>query len=372
MRTFGIEEELLLVDPVTLAPLPVAEQVIELNHQDPRDSHQVTLEFKQEQVEVVSPPQTTLLGQLQAIRAGRAFAEVAAARAGGRVVALPTAPGIVTPRLVSSPRFRKIGERFGITATEQLTCAFHVHVFIHSRDEGVAALDRIRVWLPILLALSANSPFWHGADTGFASYRYQAWNRWPMTGPTDIFGSAAAYSRYEASLLDTQVPLDAGMLYFDARLCDHQPTLEVRVADVCLEAEHAAVIATIIRAMVETAARDWRAGRPAPDTATSVLRAWSWQASCHGVEAHLIDPVTSTPVPAADAVAGLLESIRSVLVEYGEDAVVESVVAEVLHGRSGARRQREVFATRRDLRDVVAMALEATHHDGPAGDLPGG
>ncbi|AGF72437.1 carboxylate-amine ligase [Corynebacterium halotolerans YIM 70093 = DSM 44683] len=188
-----------------------------------------------------------------------------------------------------------------------------------------------------------------------------------MTGPTDFFGSADAHDRQQAVLLDTQVPLDAGMLYFDARLCEHQPTLEVRVADVSLEAEHAAVIATMIRALAEAAARAWQAGVPSPRTPTSAIRAWSWQASCYGIEEQLIDPATGTPAPAADVVAGLLDNLRPVLAEYGEDTAVESVGEDILRGGSGARRQRETYALRHDLRDVVSFALETTHRDGPAG-----
>lgn len=370
MRTFGVEEELLLVDAVTLSPLAAAEQVVVPRQQVVPTDHKITLEFKQEQIEAVSPPQVTFADQVAAIRVGRDLADAAAIRVGGRAVALPTAPGPLTPQLVQNPRFRRIDEQFGLTSAEQLTCAFHVHVFVESREEGVAVLDRMRGWLPALLALSANSPFWHGLDTGFASYRYQAWNRWPLTGPTDLFGSAAAYDHHQAALLGTQVPLDKGMLYFDVRLCEHQPTLEVRVTDVCLEVEQAAAIATMIRALVETAARAWRAGTPAPQTPTSMLRAWSWQASRHGVEDQLILPATGTPAPAADVAADLLESIRPVLAEYGEYAAVESVVAGILHGGSGARRQRAVYTANHDLRDVVAFSLEETHRNQPARDVP--
>jgi glutamate---cysteine ligase / carboxylate-amine ligase len=281
------------------------------------------------------------------------------ARVGGRVAALPTAPGVLAPHLVPTPRYRRIAEQFGLTAAEQLTNGFHVHVSVSSRHEAVSVLDRIRVWLPTLLALSANSPFWHGVDTGYASYRYQAWSRWPTAGPTDVFGSTAAYRRFRQGLLDSQVPLDAGMLYFDARLCEHHPTLEVRVADVCQDPTDAAVLAALARALVETAARNWR--EPAADVPAPVLRTWSWLASRSGVEGRLIDTATGTPAPAGDVVARLLDHVRPVLAEYGEEGPVETVVAGILRRGTGARAQRLAYAAHRQVQDVVAAALATTH-----------
>ena len=90
-----------------------------------------------------------------------------------------------------NPRYVTMQERFGLTVHEQLTCGFHVHTFIESPEEGVAVMDRIRDKLAVLIALSANSPFWNGAETGFESYRTQAWNRWPGSGPSQIFGTPA-------------------------------------------------------------------------------------------------------------------------------------------------------------------------------------
>jgi len=83
----------------------------------------------------------------------------------------------------------------GLTCAEQLTCGCHVHVAVSSDEERVAVLDRIRPWLAVLTALTNNSPFWNGADTGYAGYRTQAWNHWPATGPTELFGSAAGRAR---------------------------------------------------------------------------------------------------------------------------------------------------------------------------------
>ncbi|MHA7286234.1 glutamate-cysteine ligase family protein [Arthrobacter sp. MDT3-44] len=97
-------------------------------------------------------------------------------------------------------------QRFGLTAVEQLTCGCHVHVEIESEEEGVAVPDRIRVWLPPLLAITANSPYWNAADSGFASYRFQAWNRWPTAGPCEVFGSAKAYHAQVREILGSGVP----------------------------------------------------------------------------------------------------------------------------------------------------------------------
>lgn len=367
MRTFGVEEELLLVGGPSLDPLPAGESVSGLHAEAASSGHRVTMELQQEQIEVISPPQTTLTGQLEAIRAGRALADEAAGRAGGRVVAVATVPGGFIPHLVPEARYQRIGRDFGVTALEHLTNGFHVHVGVASREEAVAVLDRIRIWFPALLALSANSPFWQGVDTGYASYRHRVMSRWPISGPTDVFGSAEAYDRHRARLLDTGVLLDVGMIYYDARPSDHYSTLEVRIADVCLDQATAAAIAALTRALVEAAVRD--SHRPAPEISASLLRAWTWMASRSGVGGRLVDPSTGTPAPARDVVSRLVDVVRPVLADYGDEGPVETIVSRILCRGTGAERQREAFAGRQEIRDVVAAALEATHRSSP---LPSG
>lgn len=222
-------------------------------------------------------------------------------------------------------------------------------------------LDRIRVWLPTLLALSCNSPFWDGTDTAFQSYRHQTWSRWPNTGPTDVFGTTERYDRQRQSLLDSRVPLDAAMLYFDARLCERHSTVEIRVCDVCMFAEHAAALAAMARALVETAARQWRAGVPPLEVDTAVLRAWTWRASRCGVESTLVDPFTAVPAAAGEVVGALLDTLDPVLREYGEATQVQATVCDILRSGTGARHQREAYRRAGDPRDVVDAALHATH-----------
>jgi carboxylate-amine ligase len=137
--------------------------------------------------------------------------------------------------------------------------------------------------------------------------------------------------------------------------------VEVRIADVCLEPDRAGALAALVRGMVETAARQWQDGLPAPVVGASLLRTWSFQASRAGVDGELVRPATGAPAPAAEVVTELLEHVRPVLAEWGEDAPVEAAVEGVLRDGSGARRQREAFAVRRDPHDVVRAALEATH-----------
>jgi carboxylate-amine ligase len=359
MRTFGVEEELLLVGGAALEPLAAGQSAAGMMKDEAASGHRVTMELQQEQIEVISPPQTTLAGQLAAIRVGRTLAEQAAGMVGGKVAALATAPAGTNPHMVNAERYQRIGREFGLMALENLTNGFHVHVGVASRAEAVDALDRIRIWLPPLLALSANSPFWLGVDTGYASYRHRVMSRWPVSGPTEVFGSAAAYDRHRDRLLGTEVPLDAGMFYYDARLSERLPTLEVRIADVCPDQVVAAVIAALIRALVETAVRE--SHRPVPGIPASELRAWTWLSSRWGLEGRLVDPVSGAPVPAADVVGRLLDVVRPVLVDYGEEDVVEAVVTRILREGNGAQAQREAFAARQEPQDIVAAAVAATH-----------
>ena len=380
-RTFGVEEELLLVDAAGLRPAALGELIASSGLGAGSTGHELSTELKQEQIEVICPPQTSLRGQLATIRTGRALADQAAAAHGGRVVALSTSPWPTASDIVPAPRNDRIGRAFGLTASEQLTCGMHVHVGIGSAEEGIAALDRLRVWLPAVLALSANSPFWMGQDSGFASYRYQAWGRWPTSGPTELFGTPAAYEHHRAALLRSAVPLDDGMLYHDARLSVRYPTLEVRVADVCLLPEHAAAIAAVVRALVETCVRQARDGVAPVPVSTSLLRTWSWRASRYGVDEQLVDPTTGDLAPAPDVTHRLLEFVAAALVEYGEFEPVSLILHDIVRNGPGAVRQRGLLPDPHtldegDIQRLLAHAVQATQGDStvpsrePAGRTP--
>ena len=279
VRSVGVEEELLIIEPGTGCPRALAGAVIraagrgaaeagagepcadEPSAGEPDAVQPLEFELQEQQLEIDTRPCHSLDELSRELRRCRAAAAAAAARAGVTVAALGTSPVAVHPEVVPTSRYQAMAVAFGLTAHEQLTCGCHVHVGISSADEGVAVLDRIQPWLATLLALSANSPFWQGVDSAYASFRYQAWGRWPCSGPTGQFGSAEAYQATVRQMIDTRTLLDSGMVYFDARLSQHYPTIEVRIADVCQHADDAVLIAALVRGLVETEARNWQAGR---------------------------------------------------------------------------------------------------------------
>jgi len=314
VRSVGVEEELLLVAPGTGQALAVAETAMraikgpdhadgdgEADGPDGEAARSLEFELQRQQLETNTRPCRELAELGRELDRCRSLAAEVAARAGARVAALATSPVPVAPELVRSGRHLAMARAFGLTAHEQLTCGCHVHVDISSPDEGVAVLDRIGPWLPVLLAISANSPFWQGRDSEYASFRYQAWGRWPNAGPTEPFGTAEAYRQTVRQMIATGTMLDPGMVYFNARLSEHYPTLEIRIADVCLYADDAVLIAALARALVDTEARRWQAGADAPRRRIEVLRLAAWRASRSGLRGAVRDGSLPSMVEGAAA-----------------------------------------------------------------------
>lgn len=357
-RSMGVEEELLLVEPGTGRALAVAETALRSSPQATKET--LSFELQSQQLETNTQPCRDLSELSGEIRRCRRLAIEVAARAGARVAALGTSPVRVEPQLVRDGRYLRMARAFGLITHEQLTCGCHVHIEVASDDEGVAALDRIRPWLPVLLAISANSPFWQGRDSGYASFRYQAWCRWPSAGPTDSFGTAKAYRETVQQMVSTGTLLDTGMVYFDARLSEHYPTLELRIADVCLYADDTVLIAALARALVETEVRRWREGKPAPDDRIEMLRLASWRASRSGMEDVLLHPLTGRPEPAGTVADALLEHVAQALDEAGDMAAVSESLANLRDRGNGATFQRRVCQQKAGLAEMVDSAVEAT------------
>jgi carboxylate-amine ligase len=316
-------------------------------------------ELHDQMLEFATHPQSDMDDLREEIVRCRREAARHAGELGATVAALATSPLPLSPSVGVNHRYRWMAEQYDITS-RQLVCGCHVHVCVESDEEGVAVADRVRPWLSVLSALSANSPFWQGGDTGYSSYRSRVWQQWPSAGPTEVFGSAEQYHRRVADMVATGVILDKAMVYFDARLSERYPTVEIRVADVCLHAEDAVLVAMLARGLVETAAREWRAGLPPADLSVSLLRLANWRAARWGLTGQLVHPATMRPAPAAEVVGALLEHTGDALADSGDLRRAREACDRLLLQGNGAQVQRALLERTGSLRDVVTGCVRHT------------
>ena len=242
VRTVGVEEEMFLVDPETCHIRPVSARAIRADEREDDQPEELEQEIFLQQIEVNTEPAHSLSELRAHLVAGRERAMAAAESADATVIAVPTPifaghDGELTPK----PRYQQMIDLYGEVGKRGPVCGMHVHVEIENDEQGVRILDRIQPWLPVLVALSANSPFNRGVDTSYASWREQEWDGWPSAGPVEPFGDAAGYHEAVRRLVGSEAIIDKAMVYFDVRLAENYPTVEVRVADVCTEIDDALV-----------------------------------------------------------------------------------------------------------------------------------
>ncbi|MEU4656957.1 glutamate--cysteine ligase [Streptomyces sp. NPDC023723] len=360
MRTVGVEEELLLVDPESGEPRAMSAAVLARAAQDPGEQDVFEKELHDQMLEFATHPQSEMEPLHAEIVRCRKEAARHAGELGCTVAALATSPLPVSPAVGVNRRYQWMAGQYGVVVQEQLVLGCHVHVSVDSDEEGVAVADRVRPWLSVLAALSANSPFWQGKDSGYSSYRSRVWQRWPSAGPTELFGSAERYHRRVADMVATGTILDEKMIYFDIRLSERYPTVEFRVADVCLHSDTAVLLAALARALVETAAEEWRAGREPAGHSVSLLRLAAWRAARSGLTGELLHPLTMRPMPAETVVRALLDHVGEALAADGDLERVREACGELLRRGNGARVQRELLERTGSLRDVVTGCVRRT------------
>ncbi len=358
--TVGVEEEYQLVDAETFELRPRGEQVLA----DARDAlgERVQGELNLSQIEIGTPVCRTLDDVRQSIVGLRRAVNAAAGESGSHIVALGTHPFSEWLGQAINPgaRYQQLEEDYQQLARELLVCGCHVHVAVHDPDLAIRVMDHLRPFIAPLLALTVNSPFWQGIDTGYASYRSELFVRWPGTGSPPLLGDRAGFDALVASLVRAGALADASFLYWDLRPSIRYPTLEFRMADVCLSVDEAVMLAGLARSLVRTFTdRDAAGEQPVP-VSPEVLRFARWQASRYGLDGDLVDPVRGELRPAVAVVDDLLVLVRPALEAAGEWDVVSAAVETVVRRGTGAQRQREAFAKRGSMRDVVALAVEET------------
>jgi carboxylate-amine ligase len=351
-RSVGVEEELVLVDPDSRRATARSDRAEAANE----SGEEVALELFRHQVESSTPPLQDAAALEEALRRGRRAMGEAAAAAGARAVATASPPlAPEAEEFTRNERYLRFESEFGQIAREAHVCGMHVHVAIHDEHEGVRVVDSMRPWLPLLTAISANSPYWEGTDTGYASWRSRVWGRWASAGPREPFGDLDTYRHVAEQTVAWGGALDRASLYFDARLSESYPTVEIRVCDVCLEPEDAVLVAVLARALVETTARDdaapWR---------SDLLQVAGWRAARYGVAGDLVHPTSRELVGPRDALSALTEHVAPALDESGDRGLVASGIERLLSRGNGAVRQRRTFEEKGDLLAVVDDLADAT------------
>ncbi|OBJ49198.1 glutamate--cysteine ligase [Mycobacterium sp. 1423905.2] len=355
LPTVGVEEEFLLVDPQTGEPAPRNKEVAQ---EAERRGAELQVELSSCQVETTSQVVATtaeLRDELTRLR--RATAQAAEA-VGVQLLALGLPP--VTPHrfpVTDTERYRRIGEQYGMVAHEQGICGFHVHVQVPDRAAAIHVSNWLRPWLPVLLALSANSALYRNSDSGYASWRSILWRRWPVAGAPPHFESPEEYDRTVQMLVDTGMILDPGMVYWDVRPSANFPTVEVRVADVPATVAESVLLTTLIRAAVMTALEERDRDLRLPPAA---LRAAYWKAAHDGLSGHTLDLVDGRgAVPTRDQLNTLVRRTRPALEALGEYDYVLAELDRVSVEGNGAMRQRRAWQRRGEMMDVIAEAAAA-------------
>jgi carboxylate-amine ligase len=350
--TLGVEEEFLLVDEhgQLAASGPEITEAVD----DP--DGQVEHELRRCQVESA----TKVCTDVDEIVAGlRGLRDQLAAEAGERGQRLlPAGTSLLAddrpPRFTPDSRYQHMSWDFGALARASLTCACHVHVAIPDRETGLLVSNHIRPWLPLLLALAANSPFYDGVDTRYASWRYEVWRRWPSAGPPPRFRSIDDYESRVDGLLRCGAILDRGMIYWDIRLSEHQPTVEIRIADVMPTVEHAALLAVLVRALAGRALDGAPlVAEPETDVPQEVLRGQLWRAARDGLAGRCVDPGTGRLVPTWQLVDGLVDDLSPYLRSTGDTEHVTETLAVLRATGGGAQRQRARYDRRHRITDVI-------------------
>ncbi|WP_344534883.1 glutamate--cysteine ligase [Streptomyces albiaxialis] len=358
--TVGLEEEYLLVDPVTRRVEPRGQDVAAMAASDGLGDRAVP-ELTRYQVEARTVPHTAVRELGEEVRDLRVGVARAAARRGLCIVSSgsPVLGQTVPPPISEGARYARSVATFRALDDEQTACGCHIHVGIPDPARALRVSNHLRCWIPALIALSANSPYWQATDTGYASWRTMTLARWPVAGPPPYLESPAHYEELVGRLVETGALMDRGGVYWDIRPSSHVPTLEFRAPDALATAEEATLLAALVKAMAATALAAVAAGEPAPRPQQELLRAACWRAARDGLSGQSVDLPASRLVPTAVRLDRLLNWVAPALRAHGDLDLVCGAWTRLRLGGNGADRQRAAYRRGTRLPGVVDHLIEA-------------
>lgn len=349
MARFGIEEEFVLLDEQSLVPLalsPAAHARVIGAHAGGR----ISPEYLMCQLEAATSPLHTMTEAAEQVHALRGVVAAHVEPLGG--IAASTGTPFIAPErvdLAPSEHYVVVAELLGEITREHQANGLHVHVEVTDDEERVRALNRIRAWMPALLALTGNSPFSHGRDSGFASWRSILIRRLSTCWTPPRFEDLSDYRSRVDRLVGIGLIAEASSLGWTVRLAERYPTVEVRVFDAQLTVEETLLAAALTRALVQS---DELGGLP--DIGLDAIDASLWTAARRGRDARIVDPSTGEVAEVQDVIDRMLSRLRPVLAEAGDEDLVSEGIARLRADGTGAQRQTRAFAERGadGLRDI--------------------
>ncbi len=354
--SLGVEEELHIVDATTGELVPKIEDVMA---RLPKELCEfVSYELFQSVLEIKTPPCATAADTEKHLRELRGRVGSWAAACGASLASAGTHPfsRYRDQKVTEQDRYIKVIETLRWVAEREVIFGQHVHVAVPDREKVIEAHNRLSEHAPLLLALSANSPFWQDFDTGFESCRVKIFETFPRAGLPPAFPDWESFEKYVDLMVRSGAMDDYTYCWWDVRPHPNIGTIELRILDSQTNLKYATALTALTQCVVAHALEE---SEPRGPYNKDLAEENKWRASRHGMDAAFYDAASDTTVPARDIARDLVEEITPHAQDLGCETELEGIL-EIVEGGTGSQRQREVYENSGDFLDVVAFLIEGT------------
>jgi carboxylate-amine ligase len=357
--TLGIEEELMILDGETFALANEVDAVVDAHAGN--GEGEVKPELLQSVLEIATPPAKDLAEVGGHVRRLRREVSDAAATKGLAIGSAGTHPTALweQQRVSADPRYRELIAALKFIARQEIIFGLHVHVGIDDPEKAIHVANGMRVHVPILLALSANSPYWRSDATGLASTRMPIFRAFPRVGIPPHYEDWADYENRIGFMVDAGVMADETYLWYDVRPHPRFGTVEIRAMDAQTHVEHTLALAALIQAMVKELAEHFEEGKKLGSYPYEMLDENQWLAARHGLEGELVDLPERRMVPAKELARRLYDRLREHAQDLGGADELEGIV-DLLEKGTGATRQRVVYEANHDWTELLREIVRVT------------
>jgi carboxylate-amine ligase len=355
--TVGIEEELMILDA---SSLDLANAIDEILGEEP-PAGQIKPELLESVLEIATTPCANIAQAGSELLALRRLAAERAAAHELRIGASGTHPFArwEDQRVVSDDRYRGLIRSLGFVARQEVVFGMHVHVGMGGAEETIHVANNLRPYVPLLIALAANSPLWRGEPTGLMSSRVPIFRAFPRVGLPPRFADWADFEARVEVLVQGGVIEDYTYLWYDVRPHPRLGTIEIRAMDSQTRLEHTLALAALVLSLVKRLTEEYQAGSEMVDPAWELLDENRWLAARHGLEAELLDDAGGTRRGVREITYELLEELRPHARELSCADQLDDV-EDLLRAGNGALRQQMVFEANRDLHELMREIVERT------------